>query len=224
MSGTVDVFWSFRSPYSRLVVPDLLKLREDFKVNVRLRPVLPLAVRSPETLFNSDDRRAPLYIVRDSMRRGEMLGRPVIYPLQPDPIVQDFKTMKVADDQPHIYWLTKLGVEAARRGKGLEFSGNVSAHIFGGTKDWDKGEILKDAAAAAELDLAEIEAAIADGDHMAEIERNHEALDASGHWGVPTMVYQTEPFFGQDRIDTLRWRLEQAGLGRSQDTLTAAGV
>ena len=59
---------------------------------------------------------------------------------------------------------------------------------------------------------------------MAEIERNHESLDASGHWGVPTMVYQTEPFFGQDRIDTLRWRLEQAGLGRSQDTLTAAGV
>jgi 2-hydroxychromene-2-carboxylate isomerase len=224
MSGTVDVFWSFRSPYSRLVVPDLLKVREDFEVDVRFRPVLPLAVRSPETLFNPADRRAPMYIVRDSMRRGEMLGRPVIYPLQPDPIVQDFKTMKVAVDQPHIYRLTKLGVEAARRGRGLEFAGNVSAHIFGGTKDWDKGDILKEAAAAAALDLADMDAAIADGDHMAEIERNHEALDASGHWGVPTMVYQTEPFFGQDRIDTLRWRLEQAGLGRSQDTLTAAGV
>ena len=214
MSGTVDVFWSFRSPYSRLVVPDLLTLREDFEVDVRLRPVLPLAVRSPETLFNADDRRAPMYIVRDSMRRGEMLGRPVIYPLKPDPIVQDFKTMKVADEQPHIYRLTMLGVEAARRGKGLEFAGNVSAHIFGGTKDWDKGDILKDAAAVAQLDLAEMDAAIADGDHMAEIARNQDALDASGHWGVPTMVFRDEPFFGQDRIDTLRWRLGQAGLAR----------
>lgn len=214
MSGTVDVFWSFRSPYSRLVVPDLLKLREEFKVDVRLRPVLPLAVRSPETLFNPDDRRAPKYIVRDSMRRGEMLGRPVIYPLQPDPIVQDFSTMKVADEQPYIYRLTKLGVEAARRSKGLEFAGNVSAHIFGGTKDWDKGDILKEAAAAAALDLAEMEAAIGDGDHMAEIERNQAALEASGHWGVPTMVFKNEPFFGQDRIDTLRWRLGQAGLAR----------
>jgi len=212
---TVDVFWSFRSPYSRLVVPDLLMLREDFDVDVNFRPVLPLAVRFPESLFDPNDRRAPMYIVRDSMRRGEMLGRPVIYPLSPDPIVQDFETMKVSENQPYIYRLTKLGVEAARHGKGLEFAGDVSAHIFGGTKDWDKGTVLKDAAAAAGLDLAEMDAAIADGDHMEEIERNHAALDASGHWGVPTMVYKDEPFFGQDRVDTLRWRLRQAGLAKA---------
>lgn len=214
MPETVDVFWSFRSPYSRLVVPDLLKVREDYDVDVRLRAVLPLAVRFPESLFNPDDRRAPMYIVRDSMRRGEMLGRPVIYPLQPDPVVQDFATMKVAEDQPLIYRLTRLGVEAARRGRGLEFAGNVSARIFGGTKDWDKGSVLADAAAEAGLDLAEMETAIGDGDHLDEIADNQAALDASGHWGVPTMVFKGEPFFGQDRVETLRWRLDQAGLAR----------
>lgn len=214
MTQTVDVFWSFRSPYSRLVVPDLLKLREDFDVDVNFRAVLPLAVRFPESLFDPNDRRAPMYIVRDSMRRGEMLGRPVIYPLSPDPIVQDFTTMKVSDDQPHIYRLTRLGVEAARRGRGLEFAGHVSAQIFGGAKDWHTGDMLKDAAAAAGLALSDMEAAIADGDHMEEVEQNQAALDASGHWGVPTMVYKDEPFFGQDRVDTLRWRLGQAGLAR----------
>lgn len=215
MTETVDVFWSFRSPYSRLIVPDLLKLRDDYDVDVRFRPVLPLAVRFPESLFDPNDRRAPMYIVRDSMRRGEMLGRPVIYPLQPDPIVQDFATMKVSEDQPYIYRLTKLGVEAARQGKGLEFAGKVSAHIFGGTKDWDKGSVLADAASEVGLDLEALDAAITSGDHLEEIERNHEALDASGHWGVPTMVFKGEPFFGQDRVDTLRWRLDQAGLARS---------
>ncbi|MDZ7826465.1 MAG: DsbA family protein [Gammaproteobacteria bacterium] len=215
MMETVDVFWSFRSPYSRLVVPDLLQLREDFDVDVSFRPVLPLAVRFPESLFDPNDRRAPFYIARDSMRRGELLGRPVIFPLQPDPIVQDFTTMKVSEHQPYIYRLTKLGVEATRRGKGLEFAGAVSAHIFGGTKDWDKGTVLQDAAAGVGLDLGALDAAIADGDHMAEIERNHAALDASGHWGVPTMVFRDEPFFGQDRIDTLRWRLGQAGLAKA---------
>ncbi len=215
MTETVDVFWSFRSPYSRLVVPDLLKLREDFDVDVRFRPVLPLAVRFPESLFDPNDRRAPMYIVRDSMRRGEMLGRPVIYPLSPDPIVQDFSTMKVSEDQPYIYTLTKRGVEATRQGKGLEFAGVVSAHIFGGTKDWDKGTVLQDAAAEVGLDLDALDAAIEGGDHMEEIERNHDALDASGHWGVPTMVFKGEPFFGQDRIDTLRWRLGQAGLAKA---------
>ena len=35
------------------------------------------------------------------------------------------------------------------------------------------------------------------------IEENHAALQAAGHWGVPTMVFEGEPFFGQDRIDCI---------------------
>lgn len=57
MSGSVDVFWSFRSPYSYLVTPDLIRLREDFDVDLHLRPVLPIAVRAKETLFTGDRRR-----------------------------------------------------------------------------------------------------------------------------------------------------------------------
>ncbi len=216
MSETVDVFWSFRSPYSRLVTADLLQLRDDFDVAVALRVVLPLAVRNPEALFNAANRKPPMYIVRDSIRRGEMLGRPIVYPLDPDPIVQDFRTMAVAKEQPYIYRLSKLGVEANRRGRGVELADRVAALIFGGTRGWDQGDLLKDAVADAGLDLAELDAAIEGGDHLEEIARNQDALDAAGHWGVPTMVFRGEPFFGQDRIDTLRWRLDGAGLAKSQ--------
>ncbi len=215
MSETVDVFWSFRSPYSRLVTADLLQLREDYAVAVELRVVLPLAVRNPEALFDPSNRKPPMYIARDSMRRGEMLGRPVVLPADPDPIVQDFRTMQVASEQPYIYRLSKLGVEAHRRGRGVEFADRVAALIFGGTRGWDQGTLLADAVADAGLDLAALDAAIADGDHLDEIERNHAALEAAGHWGVPTMVFRGEPFFGQDRIDTLRWRLERTGLARA---------
>jgi 2-hydroxychromene-2-carboxylate isomerase len=214
MSETVDVFWSFRSPYSRLVTADLLQLREDYAVDVELRVVLPLAVRNPDALFDPSNRKPPMYIVRDSIRRGEMLGRPIVYPTDPDPIVQDFRTMTVAKEQPYIYRLSKLGVEANRRGRGVELADRVAALIFGGTRGWDKGDLLKDAVADAGLDLAELDAAIANGDHLEEIERNQDALDAAGHWGVPTMVFRGEPFFGQDRIDALRWRLDRAGLAK----------
>ena len=44
------------------------------------------------------------------------------------------------------------------------------------------------------------------------IEGNQKALEAAGHWGVPTMAFKGEPFFGQDRIDLLVWRLKQHGL------------
>lgn len=123
--------------------------------------------------------------------------------------------MAVAKEQPHIYRLSKLGVEANRRGRGVELADRVAALIFGGTRGWDKGNLLHNAVAAAGLDLDELDAAIADGDHLEEIERNHQALDAAGHWGVPTKVFRGEPFFGQDRIDTLRWRLNRAGLART---------
>ena len=46
----------------------------------------------------------------------------------------------------------------------------------------------------------------------AEIERNQRDLEAAGHWGVPTMVFEGEPFFGQDRLELLLWRLRQSGL------------
>ena len=216
MSNIVDVFWSFRSPYSRLITPDLFKLRDDYDVEIKVRPVLPIAIRSPNALFDSNDRRAPRYIGMDSQRRGEMLGRPIVWP-QPDPVVQDFRTMKVSYQQPYIYRLTKVGVEAARRGRGLEFIDRVSDLIFGGTADWDQGDKLSKATTAAGLVLADLDLAIEDGDHIQEIHGNQDALDASGHWGVPTLVFRNEPFFGQDRIDTLRWRLDLAGLAKSGD-------
>lgn len=44
------------------------------------------------------------------------------------------------------------------------------------------------------------------------IEQNQSAHKAAGHWGVPTFVFDGEPFFGQDRIDLLVWRMKQRGL------------
>ena len=46
----------------------------------------------------------------------------------------------------------------------------------------------------------------------AELEANEAALAAAGHWGVPTLVHEGEPFFGQDRLDLLLWRLKQSGI------------
>jgi len=214
MTEPVDVYWSFRSPYSYLVTPDLLRLRDDYDVDVRMRIVYPIAIRDPSLVFDPANRNKSRYIVLDSRRRADYLGMPFVLPARPDPIVQDPATMAVAAEQPYIHRLSALGVEAQRRGKGLEFVVEVSALIFGGTEGWDRGEHLENAVARAGLDLSDLDAAIEGGDQLQEVERNQQALTAAGHWGVPTMVVRDEPFFGQDRIDTLRWRLDQFGLKR----------
>ncbi len=217
MKDTVDVFWSFRSPYSYLAIPDLLRLREDYNVEVRLRTVLPLALRNPTAVFDPSNMKPAVYLYLDSKRRSEFLGMPFVFPPTPDPVVQNFETFQIADEQPYIYRLSKLGIEAERRGKGLDLANSVSRLIFSGTKDWDQGNHLENAVAEAGMDLAELDSVIDNGDHLEEVERNHEALDAAGHWGVPTMVFRGEPFFGQDRVDTLRWRLDQFDLQNSMN-------
>lgn len=211
MQANIDVYWSFRSPYSYLVTPDLLRLRQDFDVTVKLRPVLPIALRAKAAVFDANDKKRPRYIVMDARRRAEFLGLPFTWPA-PDPVIQDRETFEVAPEQPLIWRLTGLGIAAERRGRGIDLAYSVSALLWGGTNDWDKGGHLAAATAAAGLDLAELEASLSVDEVRAEVERNHEALEAVGHWGVPTMVFQGEPFFGQDRIDTLRWRLDRAGL------------
>ena len=99
-----------------------------------MRPVLPLAVRDP-SFFSPDNVKRAKYIIVDWPRRAEMLGVPHAWP-SPDPIVQDMKNFKIADEQPYIYRLSYLGVEAERRGRGLAFAREVSLMIFGGTRDW----------------------------------------------------------------------------------------
>jgi 2-hydroxychromene-2-carboxylate isomerase len=215
VSLAVDVFWSFRSPYSYLATPRLVALARDYDLDVNVRVVLPIAVRL-DGFFERVNPLWPPYLMRDTFRIAQYLGMPYAWP-DPDPIVQDYATRKVAAEQPYIHRLTRLGVEAARRGRALAFVAEVAHIIWSGeVRGWHDGPHLADAARRAGLDLAAMDAAVAadPASRDATIAENQHDLEAAGHWGVPTTVFQGEPFFGQDRIDLLVWRLEQHGLAR----------
>ncbi|MCR9097128.1 MAG: DsbA family protein [bacterium] len=208
-----QLYWSFRSPYSYLILRRLIEFVEAHDVVCDVRPVYPIAVRTPE-FFEKVNPLWPPYLLRDTTRIAEMEGIPYRWP-RPDPIVQDIATRKIAAEQPTIRRLTRLGIAACERGRGLLFIDRVSRTIWDGSvAGWNEGDHLAKAASAAGLDLAELDAAIeAERErHEAAIEANQDALDAAGHWGVPTMVFEGEPFFGQDRLDLLIWRMGQRGL------------
>ncbi len=213
MSLSFDLFWSFRSPYSYLATGRLVQIANDHDVEIRLRPVLPLAVRVPG-FFDRVNPLWPPYLLRDTMRVAQYYGIDYGWP-HPDPIVQDYATRQVAAEQPYIHRLTRLGIAATRRDRGLPFIDEVSKIIWNGkVQGWHEGSHLADATARAGLDLAELDAAISADPtgHDEVVAKNQRDLEAAGHWGVPTMVFEGEPFFGQDRIDLLLWRLKQHGL------------
>jgi 2-hydroxychromene-2-carboxylate isomerase len=45
MSHSLELFWSFRSPYSYLATGRLRRLADEYDLDIRVRCVLPIAVR-----------------------------------------------------------------------------------------------------------------------------------------------------------------------------------
>jgi 2-hydroxychromene-2-carboxylate isomerase len=215
MTLKADLFFSFRSPYSYLAIGRYRQMCEEYDLDITLRTVLPIAIRDPDILFTGNP-NVGRYIMLDCIRAGQFLGIPIRWP-RPDPVVQNLMTREVSSDQPHIFRICRLGQAATRRGKGLAFAAEAAGLIWSGAIDgWNEGDHLAGAATRAGLDFAELEAE-AETDAVAldaEIADNQAALEAARHWGVPTLVFEGEPFFGQDRIDMVRWRMEQKGLAK----------
>ncbi len=215
MSLEADVFYSYRSPYSYLATPRLAALTRDWDLAIRVRPVWPIAVRDPGFFARENPNWIP-YLLRDVRRVAEFNGLPFGFP-KPDPIVQDMETRTIAPEQPYIRRITHLAVAAGRRGPetGLRFADVVSGALWGErVENWHEDAQLGPILARAGLDLAELQAEI-DADPAgfdAEVEANQAALDAAGHWGVPTLVFEGEPFFGQDRLDLALRTMRRAGL------------
>ena len=214
MTESFDLFWSFRSPYSYLATKRIRNLVADYNVECNVRPVYPIAVRIPG-FFKQVNPLWPPYLFKDTIRIAEMEGLAYAWP-SPDPIVMDIGSGEVPKEQPYIHRLTRLGVLAVETGNGLAFLDEISSLIWSGTKDWHLGDQLAEAADRAGFNLKAMDSEIETNPekYSSLIEANEAAQEKAGHWGVPPMVYKDEPFFGQDRISHLTFRVEQAGLKR----------
>ncbi len=215
MTFSFDVFWSFRSPYCYFALDRLIEIQRAHDVVMTIRPVYPIAVRSPDFFKRVNPLYRPYHLM-DSKRVAESLGLPYRRPL-PDPIVQDLNTGDIASEQPYIRRITRLGAAAQMAGKSVEFVDRVSRILWDGSVDnWNTDERLTKALDDAGLDPGALLPDVSENPDIYErqIEDNQAAHQKAGHWGVPTMVFNGEPFFGQDRVEMLLWRMRQRGLER----------
>ena len=213
MSLLVEVFWSFRSPYSYILTPRLMKLVDECDVNIEMKIVHPAAIRNPAYFATMNSLARP-YFLKDSARVAAYHSMPFRRPI-PDPINQDPSTLAIAPEQPMAVRLGRLGIAAAERGLALRFCNEVSQLLWNGeVTDWQQGDHLTDAAERAGLNLSEMDVAITRDPKIFDdqLTANDQALRAAGHWGVPTMLFEGEAFFGQDRFDVLLWQLMKRGL------------
>ena len=159
----VDVFWSFRSPWSYLATGRLRELQQNYNVQMNFRPVYPIAIRTPD-FFLTMDPLWPGYFQTDLRRVAEMLEIPLTW-ANPGPVSQyrgDDGRPRTSEDQPHIYRLTRLGVVDAEMGKGIEFADEVGNAIWRGQANWHEGNHIAKAAERAGLDLVTMDALVAE--------------------------------------------------------------
>lgn len=213
-TARLEIYWSFRSPYSYLAIDRLVGIGRDYDVTIDFRPVRPLALREPD-FFKRGRKQFLPYLFKDAPREAERLGVP-FGPPQPDPIQMDFETGQVAADQPAMTLVMGLAFAAIAEGRGLDFAQAVGRSIWGGAENWCAREVLEKTLKGAGFDLRALAAwAEQNNDAIEAAQARNEAAQLKHHWGVPLMVLNDdEPFFGQDRIDSLTWRLDQLGLRR----------
>jgi 2-hydroxychromene-2-carboxylate isomerase len=219
----VDVFYSMRSPYSYLSLFRLAYLHSNYNVNVNIKVIFPVAVRTRKKSGKAGSGRWYFYgySVHDASRVGRYEGIPFrLY--NPDPILQDTYPQGKAsgsvapmEKQPYIAWVVRLAAAAQLEGKTLDYVLAVSPLIFGARAPLGAWPLhVEEAVNSIGMNY---------GDVIKDIKANPDKYDdvwsqnavehqATGQGGVPTMSWNGEPFFGEDRFNHFFSRLNQNGL------------
>lgn len=187
----LQFYCSLRSPYTYLAVARVRRLAAHYGAELRLRFVLPMAMRG---LAVPLEKR--LYIVRDAKREALRLGLP--FGCIVDPV-----------GAPVERGLALLH-RAIALGKGPEFLESFLQGVFADGLDAGSRRGLEVMGARAGLDRSDIREALADESWRTVAEANRAEMLALGLWGVPTFrVEGCAAFWGQDRL----WMLEQDLIG-----------
>ena len=210
----IDLYFSYRSPYSYLILPRMLKLKEKYDIDVNFKVVYPIAIRMPEWFEGKNFFTFFFFKMIDMRLQAKKLGIPFTSKLKPDPIRQNIMTGKISSHQPYIFDICHLGQMAQMKGVGMEFAFEVSSLIFGGVDNWNTDENLSEAAKKVGLDLNQLRESVNvhEEEIIGQIKQNQVDQLNAGHHGVPLTVIGDKHFFGQDQFDKIMETLLELGL------------
>ena len=210
----IDLYFSYRSPYSYLILPRMLKLKEKYDIEINFKVVYPIAIRMPEWFEGKNFFTFFFFKMIDMRLQAKKLGIPFTSKLKPDPIRQNIMTVKISSHQPYIFDICHLGQMAQIKGVGMEFAFEVSSLIFGGVENWNTDENLSEAAKKVGLDLNQLRESVNvhEEEIIGQIKQNQVDQLNAGHHGVPLTVIGDKHFFGQDQFDKIMETLKEKGL------------
>lgn len=176
----LELFYSYRSPYSYLALPRAMQIADSFALNLRLRPVLPMVMRG--LAVPRDKLR---YIVFDANRCARRAGIP--FGLIGDPVGAAAERC------------IALTFFAASAGRERQFALEASTAIWSRGRDLAKDRPLREVVEAAGLEWRSAKEALEKDDWRKLAEENREVMMSLGLWGVPVWKIGDLALWGQDR-------------------------
>lgn len=180
-ADTLELFFSFRSPYSYLALEPAHEVCRRRGLHLVVRPVLPMVMRGMEVPLAKR-----LYIVRDAKREADRLSIP--FGRIVDPVGEGVERC-----------LAVL-VHARQAGRERAFLVSACRGIWAEGLDVAVDEDLRRVVERAGLDWAEARASLRDEQWREEVEANRAALFGLGLWGVPVLRLGGLAVWGQDRV------------------------
>jgi 2-hydroxychromene-2-carboxylate isomerase len=185
----IDFFVSLRSPYSAIVAPRAFALAEQTGARLRLRPVLPMAMRGLAV-----PRSKRMYITQDAAREAHV--RQIPFGRLNDPL-----------GRPTERGLALLAL-AMQQGRDKSFLLSFMQGVWSEGVDAGSDRGLRRIAERAGLSWDDARLAL-DNDQWRQVaEANRAAMFALGLWGVPSFHVRNLAVWGQDRL----WAVRQAVL------------
>ncbi len=199
MSGPIDFYFDFSSPYGYLASKRIDALAAKHGRDVAWRPYLlgaAFKTTGQQPLMN-----IPLkgdYARRDLARTSRSLGFTFVMPRQ-------FPFISVAACRA-FYWLADSDPAKAR-----ELAHALYDAAFGEGRDIAGAEAVIEIASGHGVDPDELRAALNDPTVKERLKNEVNAAIARGAFGSPYIVVDGEPFWGHDKLDEIdRW-LETGG-------------
>lgn len=179
----IEVFVSFRSPYSYLASALFLGLRDRLGVEIEVRPVLPMVMRGLQV-----PRAKRLYIAHDAKREADRLGIPFGHVC--DPLGKGIGYCMA------VFFHLVQGKGHAE----LDFFHSIGKGAWSEARDLAHIPDLLALTERVGLTEPEVRAAIEDRTWKERAKANRDALTAVGLWGVPSLRVGGYTTWGQDRI------------------------
>lgn len=184
---TLEVFPSFRSPYTAISFDRTVALAEATGVTLKVRPVLPMVMRGvPATMEKGR------YILSDTAREARAAGvafGPCFDPIG-EPTRRAYSLYPWADEQ----------------GKGVEYFSAFLQCAWTEAINTNSDKGLKTVVQRAGLDWSEAKGIVGNSEWQVLVEDNRQAMYDSGLWGVPSFRLLDSngeillALWGQDRL------------------------